>query len=169
MNTNKTHKIPPRTCGLASQNEYHTRRNFGFSPAPRDGHRADSPTDTLTSRGSTRAKFRLRPLAKRHKKPDSRRGKKLARGQSLRIIERASRRAVTRYDLISCVNCSLVNCQSHSSRELVVAAVCRYGRATLFLSPSLSIGRTPCAPATVVVVGHRTPPQRSPIVIAGVQ
>jgi len=44
-------------------------------------------------------------------------------------------RAVTRYDLISCVNCSLVNCQSHSFSELVAVSVCRYQRShPLFLS-----------------------------------
>lgn len=59
-------------------------------------------------------------------------------------------RTVTRYDLISCVNCSLVNCRSHSFSELVAASVCR--EATL----SLSLRRPPRAMvAMVMVTGHR--------------
>lgn len=78
------------------------------------------------------------------------------------------RRAVTRYDLISCVNCSLVNCQSDtrpaSSSSPLYADMTEPPSLSLSLSLasfsfslSRSIGRTPRATATVVVVGHRTP------------
>lgn len=127
----------------------------------------DSISDALTSPNTrvarrNQAHFASHPpqIPQKRKKRQSADSASKKYGRFACIIE--ARHAVTRYDLISCVNCSLVNCQSHSSRELV-ASICRYMvEAFLSLSP-LSTGPL-CHGG-----GRWPPPHCSPMVIAGVQ